>query len=355
MMHARLRSALSVLLALAVYWSGLAGASETNASSDLRVLMYHRVGEDAYPTTSVTVEQFEAHLRLLRDRKVPVVALSDAIAARAQGRPLPAGALAITFDDGYRSVWEEAAPRLADMGFPFTVFVATQAHNDGYSEMMSWDQLRRLPEFGGTIGAHGHTHASYAALGAALGADGVQTDLAAMEDSFTAALGHQPSLFAFPYGEASNAAQRAVRDAGYTAAFGQHSGVVGDAGASDFYLPRFALNEHHGEMDRFSLILKTRALPATFTAPDDPAPGPDWAGPVRLTPAAGTRLPTDLTCYAGNTGAVLAPTMDGLTLTLAIPPALRTGRLRINCTAPDGAGRWFWAGTILTFTPEGSR
>ena len=64
----------------------------------------------------------ERQLRFLR-RSTNVVDLRQALDALAIGRPLPARAVAITFDDGYRDQLELAAPMLERLGLPATFFL----------------------------------------------------------------------------------------------------------------------------------------------------------------------------------------------------------------------------------------
>ena len=67
-------------------------------------------------------------------------------------------------------------------------------------------------------------------------------DMARSTARFMAHLGFKPKLFAYPYGEASQAIKSSIIEDGFIAGFGQHSGVV--YSKSDFfYLPRFALKE----------------------------------------------------------------------------------------------------------------
>jgi peptidoglycan/xylan/chitin deacetylase (PgdA/CDA1 family) len=64
----------------------------------------------------------ERQLRFLR-RSTNVVDLRQALTALATGRPLPARAVALTFDDGYRDQLELAAPMLERLGLPATFFL----------------------------------------------------------------------------------------------------------------------------------------------------------------------------------------------------------------------------------------
>ena len=52
-----------------------------------------------------------------------VVPLEDALAALAEGRPLPARAVALTFDDGYRDNLDTVAPMLRRLGLPATFYL----------------------------------------------------------------------------------------------------------------------------------------------------------------------------------------------------------------------------------------
>ena len=95
------------------------------------VLGYHRVVADfdreasyAFPSMLISRAMLERHLDWMA-RRFQIVSLDDlrsrleALAPRA--RPLAA----ITFDDGYRDVYEQAFPLLKRKGIPAAVFVAT--------------------------------------------------------------------------------------------------------------------------------------------------------------------------------------------------------------------------------------
>lgn len=91
----------------------------------LAVLMYHRVLPVADPLRPWEVDRasFETQMRLLRAR-FRVMPLDDAVERLDSGR-LPALAVSITFDDGYRDNHEHALPVLKAMGLPATFFIAT--------------------------------------------------------------------------------------------------------------------------------------------------------------------------------------------------------------------------------------
>jgi peptidoglycan/xylan/chitin deacetylase (PgdA/CDA1 family) len=299
------------------------------------VLMYHRFGEDRIPSTNIRLDQVEAHIRHLTESGFTVLPLADIVAAFESGQPLPPKALAITIDDAYTSVFTEAWPRFKRAGFPFTVFVATAAVDRRETGIMTWDQLRTLAADGVTIGGHGHAHPHMPALSTA----GVAVDLAEMNKRFVAELGVRPTLFAYPYGEAADSDKAAVKAAGYVAAFGQNSGPA-YAEADRYYLPRFALNETYGALERFKMVVATRPLRAVRLTPSSPVL---VTNPPIL--SFSVVAPPDLrglSCFGPN-GLALPVVVAGTDITVTPTVPFPAGRARVNCTV-RAAGAWFWWG-----------
>ena len=88
-----------------------------------RILCYHSVGTRAWGVNDVRPRQFRAQLEAALSsgrRFVPAQAI-----AAGNGKP---GDLAITFDDGLRSVARNAAPILKDLDIPWTMFVLSLIH-----------------------------------------------------------------------------------------------------------------------------------------------------------------------------------------------------------------------------------
>ena len=124
--RARLRAALQAGASL----SGLAALYVRAARvRGAVILMYHSVAEAPGaawmdPDNHLAPARFERHVRFLaRHRRV--VPMSELVAALASGRELPAGTVAITFDDGYLDTLTVAAPILARYGVPATLYLAT--------------------------------------------------------------------------------------------------------------------------------------------------------------------------------------------------------------------------------------
>ncbi|MCB1728313.1 MAG: polysaccharide deacetylase family protein, partial [Gammaproteobacteria bacterium] len=122
------------------------------------VLQYHHISEDTPGITSVTPEQFQEHMDYLRAHDHVVMPLEDVITALKTGEPLPERCVALTIDDAYVSAYEEAFPRVVRYAYPLTVFVSTDAVDNGLNGFLSWEQMREMSEHGITFQNHSRTH-----------------------------------------------------------------------------------------------------------------------------------------------------------------------------------------------------
>ncbi|GAA0606979.1 polysaccharide deacetylase family protein [Thalassospira tepidiphila] len=302
------------------------------------VFMYHRFGEGEYPSTNITMEQFDQHVKELTSGPYTVMGVPQIVSALADGKGLPDRTIGITVDDAYRSVYEKAWPVFREHNLPFTVFVSTEQLDSGYANYMTWDMVRELSKAGVTIGGHSQNHAHLPDFDI----DRVKAELANSAARFEEELGYVPEIFAYPYGEANGEVIAAVKEAGYRAAFGQQSGAMHTE--SDFmYLPRYALNEHYGAMDRFNLAANSLPLVVSDVTPAD----------YRLTrnpPAFGFTLAEpapSMNCYPSEG----EPTMSRLgeeRVEIRLDGPVSSGRWRINCTAMGPDSRWRWFGMLYT-------
>ena len=327
----------AMLIALTAWATTPARASEGAAVA----LMYHRFGEDAYPSTNVRLEQFEAHLERLRDGGHSAVTLGRIIDAWSGGAPLPERPVAISIDDAYASVFTEAWPRLRDAAIPFTLFVATDPVDRGQPGYMRWDQIRQLARAGVEIGSQAVTHPHMPDLSE----EELRAELTRSADRIEAEIGIRPTLFAYPYGVASATVMRLAREAGYRAGFGQHSGAL-SPGLPRFYLPRFPVNEDFGAPGLVAERMRALPLPVADITPESPtlAQGdlnPPHFGFTVTDPA----LTLDrLACFRSDIGPVGTLERLGPRVELRFTKPFAAGRTRINCTLPTADGGWRWFG-----------
>src|ERR1051325_9148548 len=126
----------------------------------LPILMYHKVGatvtSSADTFLNVSAPRFAGQMRLLKRLRYEGITLAQGWDCLSGGCPLPPRPVCITFDDGYGSVAEHAAPVLNSLGWPATVFVPT-AHVGGTNiwdrdtgrplqPILGWDALGRLQD-----------------------------------------------------------------------------------------------------------------------------------------------------------------------------------------------------------------
>ena len=153
-----------------------------------------------------------------------------------------------------------------------------------------------------------------------------------------------PPLFAYPFGETSAEVTALVRTAGHSFAFGQHSGVM-EPGQSPYYLPRFALNETYGGMDRLTLVLNALPVPVTGIVPTNPLIAPSANPPAfGFTVDKSVRGLSQLACYHSQTGKATIERLGPRRIEVRFNGEFRKGRSRINCTMPGPGGRWRWLG-----------
>jgi peptidoglycan/xylan/chitin deacetylase (PgdA/CDA1 family) len=188
------------------------------------VLAYHALGVVSRSAnlfnSFVATETFESQMDFL-GRHRTVLGLDEILAGEASaGRPR----VAITFDDGYRSVLTEAAPILRRHGFPATIFIPTKwigkrnswdPEEDLPLDIVSEQELLELREMGFEIGSHGHAHVdlSRATPGEA------ESDIRASVERLTEILGERPRYLSYPYGRSSEVARELAERAGFDAAF----------------------------------------------------------------------------------------------------------------------------------------
>ena len=344
----------------------------------LVVLMYHRVGDGRYPSTNISVERLVAHIDQIRESGGLIVSLRQGLdilsafmgpdpesqMAAAKLSPDTAGVLArlaseggplvaVTIDDAYQSVFNNAWPVFKAREIPFTLFVSTGLSDSGAADYMTWAQLRVLSEsplvsFGGHAHNHGHM--------ANMTPETARSDIALSQKRLQEELGVSTDIFAYPYGEISLSLMETVEDAGYLYAFGQHSGAIGLSDLQDGWtrhtLPRFPLSENFGDDERLRTILSTRPFPAQDRLPKNLTIGiaegdnpPAFGFTVRPS-AGGEDLNLErLRCYVSGGNMIRQTQFFADRVEIRFEEAFDPGRTRINCTVPASGGGWHWLGT----------
>jgi peptidoglycan/xylan/chitin deacetylase (PgdA/CDA1 family) len=132
-------------------------------SSQVVVYCYHRfVDKVRRPDTEISPQDFEAQMKELKDRNIPVIGMQDFLAWKRGEKSIPPKSVIITLDDGWLTQYTVAWPILKKYGYPFTMFIYTEGLRPGGhfagGGMMTWDQLGEMRDAGVDIQAHSATH-----------------------------------------------------------------------------------------------------------------------------------------------------------------------------------------------------
>lgn len=315
------------------------------------VIQYHHIDDDTPAITSVSVELFSEHMDYLADNGFKVWPLPELVKTLREGKALPDKVIAITFDDGYRSVYTHALPVLRRHGFPFSIFVTTRLVGSS-DDFISWDELREAAAQGATIANHTVSHPHLVRrLENESEADWqqrIRQEISEAETAIGEHMGHWTKLLAYPYGEYDSRVEKIVRDLGLVG-FGQQSGAF-DHNADWQALPRFAFGGPYGAMPGF--IDKVNSLPmplleATVTDAQgrrlvDPLLPLNVRRPLLSLQLPSAELAQRVSCFASGQGRIDVE-VTGSRVSARPDEDLPVGRSRINCTAPSArANRFYW-------------
>jgi len=313
------------------------------------VLQYHHFSDSTPAVTSVTPAQFDAHLDYLATHNFQVLPLQQVVDALHSGTPLPDRCAAISVDDAYISVYQNAFPRLRARGWPFTVFVSTQGVDEEIAAYMSWQQMREMAGAGVTFENHGHSHDHLvrrrAGESEADWRQRVRADIETAQQRIGSELGRQPALFAYPYGEYDLDLAGIVGETGLVG-FGQQSGPIGALDPRTA-LPRFPMAARYAELPGFIDKINSLPMPLRTIDPVDPLlPLDQWRPLLRLRFAPGSYRPEAVRCWVNGSDQVDLrwPAEQPDTLEVQSRQNLPVGRSRYNCTMPASgqAGRFHW-------------
>ncbi len=211
--------------------------------SAVPAITYHSIDESGSPI-SFRKEFFRSQLRWLSDRGYRTVTASEAAGLLSGASGCQQPTVALTFDDGFRSVLETALPLLAAHGFIATIFCNPQyiggksewARAPGIPamELCNWPQLKTLRQEGWEIGAHTLSHASLPALSDEKKREEIGDGRRILEE----ALGGEVTTFAYPYGEFDDRSIEIVREAGFSSAWTMRP-CLNNPGADLLSLGRF--------------------------------------------------------------------------------------------------------------------
>jgi len=164
------------------------------------VITFHSI-DDSGSVLSFPPRALAGLLEALAHAGLPVFDLDTLLA------PAARRGVALSFDDGMRSVFTHALPILRDHAAPAHLFLTTgavggnnrwstqPAHAPGF-DMLNWDEIEALQQAGARTESHTHSHPDLRALDEA----GIAAECGEADRIIEARLGRRPRYFAYPYG-----------------------------------------------------------------------------------------------------------------------------------------------------------
>lgn len=210
------------------------------------VLLYHRIGPMKL-SSHVAGQYVSPHVFAwgvdgLRKRGWQFASLDECIY---NGRQEADGkdTLAITFDDGYLTIYDSACPMLKERDMTATIYVVVDAlgginewdrrAGDQEEKMMSAAQARELAEQGFEIGSHTLTHPHLPNLDD----EQLKQEIADSKHKLEDIIGREVVSFSYPYGDYDDRVLNAAMEAGYKNAMSTKLGAI-VPGTSLFEIPR---------------------------------------------------------------------------------------------------------------------
>ena len=302
------------------------------------VIMYHRFGDSRYPSTNIKKEQFLKHINELLKPEYNVISIQKALLAINDIELIKDKSVVITIDDAYSSVYNYAWPIFKKHNLPFTLFISTDVIDNKTPGYMSWEEIRTLRDNGVTIGSQTKSHHHMFKLSK----EKIIEELKISNKRFIDEIGSRPKIFAYPYGEYNLEVLEQVKLHGFVAAFGQHSGVAHKS-LGMYELPRFAMNEKYGDMDRFLLAVNALPMPISELSPKNPVilknpPNYGFTLSKKIKPKNAVR------CFANNGLKANTKRLGKYRIEIRLNGPFSKGRGRINCTMAGYDNRWRWLG-----------
>jgi peptidoglycan/xylan/chitin deacetylase (PgdA/CDA1 family) len=169
------------------------------------VLTFHAI-EDGPSVVSYGPDLFGRFMEKLHRSGYRTVRLSDAAGLVRERKPFPEKSFVLTFDDGYRSVYDGAFPVLRKYRMTATVFLTVgDTENRGPQDrlptlggrrMLSWGEIIEMKDAGIDFGAHTVTHPDLTAIDAAR----MEYEIRGSKEIIENNLGEPVLSFAYPYG-----------------------------------------------------------------------------------------------------------------------------------------------------------
>ncbi len=179
-------------------------------------MTYHRISDNRDDPLSVSPEDFGVQMEYLGQNGYNVISFDDFYRHVQKQIELPDHSVIIATHDGYRDNYVYGFPVLKKHSFPATFFLTTGSIGGTLfgEQMLSWQQVCEMSNWGIEFGAHSVTHPFLTKLPLAKAKAEIAESKLAIEN----VLGKEVTSFCYPFGDFNEPVKKMVQEYAYLGA-----------------------------------------------------------------------------------------------------------------------------------------
>lgn len=204
--------------------------------SKLTIIYYHDIVEDGLGIgyQKVEVSNFEKQMKFLAEERYHTLLFEELNGS------IPEKSVLVTFDDGFRSIYEKAVPIMEKYNIKGNVFLPTKYVDENHSHFMTWEMLKELCNkrmF--SVAAHTHTHVDIRTLDD----EKMKSEIEANNGEILQKLGIKTKSFCMPYGKYDPASIERIRKCGdYDFVYASFYGQIVSKKMRNSVIPRIGIS-----------------------------------------------------------------------------------------------------------------
>jgi peptidoglycan/xylan/chitin deacetylase (PgdA/CDA1 family) len=184
--------------------------------------VYHRFGDDKHASANTSIKELKKEFDYFKNNGYIVVPIEKFFEKLEKKESIPDNWVALTIDDAYKSFYENGLAVFKEYGYPFALYVYTEATEKRYGDFMTWDQLKEVQKYGGSVGLHSYSHPRLTKLSL----EDVKKDTQKAYNLFTKRMGYEPTIYAYPYGEYNDRVKEVIKSFGFRGILNQSTGSI---------------------------------------------------------------------------------------------------------------------------------
>ena len=174
--------------------------------ADAHIFVLHRVGDNRYPSTNISVKLLKNDLKYLKSHNYKIVTLSTLV-KRIKNHQNIDKYVVFTIDDTFKSFYKNGLPLFKKYKVPFTLFVYVQSAQEHFGDYMTWKQIKNASKYG-ELGIHSWAHPHLAKLSN----KEIINDTKKAIYYFEKHMGYVPNMYAYPYGEYTSRVKKIIKN-----------------------------------------------------------------------------------------------------------------------------------------------